>query len=180
MSTRIALLGCLPLFVTACVATRVTSRTWGEPDGASYGRQGRVEWVREIVETQQGNPAGGAVAGAVVGGLLGSAITGRPGGTLLGAVGGAAVGASASQGSAERRSYQVAVRFDDGALRVFRYEGGTPFRVGDAVAWTRRGLRPARPPRSYAAEPPGPPQGPPPSAPPDEPPPPPLADPPPP
>jgi outer membrane lipoprotein SlyB len=126
----------LAVLSTACVSTTTTSRTW---DGAP-GRHGQVAWVRETVQSQQGNPAGGAAVGAIVGGLFGSAITGRPAGTLLGAVGGAAVGASTSQGAAENRTYQVAVRFDDGEQQVFLFRNYCPFRVGDGVRWTRRGL----------------------------------------
>jgi hypothetical protein len=57
-----------------------------------------------------------------------------------GRVGGAAVGAAASQGSAERRTYQVLVRFDDGSYGTFAYGGYAPFRPGDAVLPTPQGL----------------------------------------
>jgi outer membrane lipoprotein SlyB len=152
----------VPLLAAGCVATTTTTRTWGAPAPPPPARQGQVEWIRETVQHQEGNPAGGAAVGAIVGGLLGHAVTGEPVGTVAGAVGGAAVGASASQGSAERRFYDVGVRFDDGEKRVFRYQGASPFQVGEVVAWTRAGLQRTGPvaPASYAP-PPGTPPPPP-------------------
>jgi hypothetical protein len=50
------------------------------------------------------------------------------------------VGAAASQGSAESRTYQVLVRFDDGTYGMFVYAGYSPFRPGDAVVLTPQGL----------------------------------------
>jgi outer membrane lipoprotein SlyB len=129
------------LLLSACVATTTTSRTWGDPYGQGWARYGRVESIRETVHRQQGDPAGGAVAGAIIGGLLGNAWSGgRGGGTIAGAIGGAMVGANASQGQAEQRLYEVFVRFDDGALETFVYQGVLPFRVGDPVALTAQGL----------------------------------------
>jgi outer membrane lipoprotein SlyB len=129
------------LLLSACVTTSTTTRTWGEPYGAEWARYGQVESVRETVQRQQGDPGGGAVAGAIIGGLLGNAWSGGHGGaTVAGAIGGAMVGASASQGQAEQRIYEVFVRFDDGALETFVYNGVLPFRPGDRVALTAQGL----------------------------------------
>jgi outer membrane lipoprotein SlyB len=97
---------------------------------------GHVESVQEIVQRTAGNPAGGALVGALIGGFL----FGRGPARLLGAAGGAAIGASASQGYAERRTYQVLVRFDDGFYGMFIYGGFSPFRPGEAVALTPQGL----------------------------------------
>lgn len=152
-SVKLTSFALLPLLLTACVATTTTTRTWGGP-GDEWARYGRVETIRETVRRTQGDPAGGAVAGAIIGGLLGSALGstthydrwGRPhqhasaAGAVLGAAGGAAVGAAASQGSAEQRTYDVFVRFEDGGLEPFAFEGAPPFRVGDAVVLTPRGL----------------------------------------
>ena len=142
MSRSLAL--ALPaLLLSACVATSTTTRTWGEPYGydSQWARYGRVESVRETIHRQQGDPAGGAVAGAIIGGLLGNAWSGGHGGaTVAGAIGGAMVGASASQGQAEQRLYEVYVRFDDGAIETFVYENVLPFRPGDSVVLTARGL----------------------------------------
>lgn len=158
MSARSPGLTFLALLVTGCVTTTTTSRMWDAPPD----RGGQVAWIRESVQRQEGNPGAGAAVGAIVGGLFGNAMSGgHPGGTLMGAVGGAAVGASASQGSAERHTYEVAVQFDDGAQQVFLFSGYCPFRVGEGVIWTQRGLVPN--PASPGAPPP-PNAGPPPSA----------------
>ena len=139
MSRSLAL--ALPLLLSACVTTSTTTRTWGEPYGAGWARYGHVESIRETVHRQQGDPAGGAVAGAIIGGPLGNAWSGGHGpATVAGAIGGAMVGASASQGQAEQRIYEVYVRFDDGAVEPFVYNGVLPFRVGDQVALTPQGL----------------------------------------
>jgi outer membrane lipoprotein SlyB len=156
------------LAAAACVTTSTTSSTWGPEAGAPQApaplpdRPGRVEWVRETVTRQQGNPAGGAAVGAVVGGILGHAITGDPGGALVGAVTGAAAGASASQGSAESRTYQMAVRFDDGAFGTYLFAGWCPFRPGERVVWTQRGFLHGDVPPPPATPPPAPPPVPPP------------------
>ncbi len=139
-----------------CVTTSTESRTWYDRgEEQSYQRRGRVDSVREIVQRQRGNPAGGAVAGAIIGGIIGSTIGGRshydrwgyrhhhgnPAGAVVGAIGGAAVGAAASQGSAaENRWYEVYVRFEDGGYETFTYRGSSPFRPGDVVVLGPRGL----------------------------------------
>jgi outer membrane lipoprotein SlyB len=118
---------------TGCYATYATSRTYGEREyPGSVERRGKVETIRETIDRRVGDPAGGAVAGALVGGLL----TGRAGGALLGAF----FGAAASQGSAERRYYEVFVHFEDGARQVFTFAGSPPFQIGDRVVVTDRGI----------------------------------------
>jgi outer membrane lipoprotein SlyB len=118
---------------TGCYATYATSRTYGEREFPGAGeRHGRVESIRETIDRRVGDPAGGAVAGALVGGLL----TGRAGGALLGAF----FGAAASQGSAERRYYEVFVHFEDGAKQVYTFAGQPPFRIGDRVVVTDEGI----------------------------------------
>lgn len=145
MKTRLAALAIAPvLFLSACVTTSTTTRTWGEPyaDGNDpYARYGRVEQIRETVHRQRGDPAGGAVAGAIIGGIVGSNMDrGRGPGGLLGALFGAAVGANASQGAAEERIYEVFVRFEDGGYESFAFRGHLPFQVGDSVRYGGRGL----------------------------------------
>ena len=187
LSTRRIALAVLPLLALgACATTTTTTRTWSsQPDWVRYGR---VEQVSETVTRQQGNPVAGAAVGAMVGGLLGSAIGGHShydrwgryshhgsgAGALVGALGGAAVGAAASQGSGEQRSYMVTVRFDDGAVQSYAYRDFSPFRVGDTVALSPRGIQrvrravaPAPSPEQAppAAPPPAQPQGAAPSAP---------------
>ena len=154
-TTRMTALLVLPaLLLGGCVTTTTRTTTWGEPYGAGWARYGHVESIRETVTTRQGDPAAGAVAGAIIGGLIGSTIGGHShvdrwgrvrshgsgAGALVGAVGGAMVGAASSQGGAEDRTYEVFVRFDDGALEPFVYSGVLPFRVGDPVVLTAQGL----------------------------------------
>ena len=131
------------LLLSACVATTTTTRTWGGEGQYAQGwaRYGRVESVRETVQHQQGDPGGGAVAGAIIGGLLGNAWSGgHAGATVAGAIGGAMVGSAASQGQGRQVLYEVFVRFDDGALEAFVYQGWLPFNVGEPVALTAQGL----------------------------------------
>ncbi len=142
-NTLLALLLVPVLLIPACFETATTSTTWAEPYAVPEGElHGRVEWIRETVHRTEGNPAAGAAAGAVVGGLLGGMITGRGAGALFGAAGGAMIGAGASLGRDEYRTYEVAVRFDDGAVRIFRYRGYPPFQPGQLVSLTPHGLVP--------------------------------------
>ena len=129
----------LPLFASlSCATTTTSSTTWVDPAaGGNWARAGRVESVQEIVQRVEGNPAGGALAGALIGGFL---FRGRGPASLFGAVAGASIGAAASQGSAETRTYQVLVHFDDGAYGMFVYRGYSPFRPGEVVVLTPQGL----------------------------------------
>ena len=120
----------------AC-ATTTTYESWDEAPQPEWVRYGTVTQVREVVQRTEGNPAGGALAGAIIGGILGG---GRGPGALFGAASGAAIGAAASTGSEERRSYQVWVSFQDGGTRAFWYANYSPFRPGESVALTPRGL----------------------------------------
>jgi outer membrane lipoprotein SlyB len=145
------------LLLSACVTTTTQTSTWSDPSAGEWARSGHVESIRETVQRQEGNPAAGAVAGALFGALLGSTFGGHTyydrwgyghhhgseAGALVGAVGGAVVGAAASQGTAESRTYDVFVRFDDGALQAFRFGGYPPFQPGQPVQLTPRGLIPA-------------------------------------
>ena len=128
----------LLMLSVSCATTSTTSTTWTEPpSGASYVRPGRVESVQEVVQRTEGNPAGGAVAGALIGGFL---FRGPGPARLFGAASGAAIGAAASQGSSEMRTYQVLVHFNDGAYGMFVYQGYSPFRPGEPVMLTPQGL----------------------------------------
>ena len=62
--------------LAACTTTTTTTRTWGEPaySDPNWVRYGHVELIRETIQREQGNPAGGAVAGAIIGGTTGAAI----------------------------------------------------------------------------------------------------------
>jgi outer membrane lipoprotein SlyB len=120
-----------------CVTTSTTATTWtAEPPAQEWARPGRVEWVREVVHRQEGNPVGGALAGAIIGGMIG----GRGASAVVGAVGGAAVGAAVSQGGAESRTYELLVRYQDGGQQMFVWPDYCPFRPGEPVVLTPRGL----------------------------------------
>lgn len=122
----------------ACATTTTSTAAWTDPSTpGAWSRTGRVESVREIIRRHEGNPVGGALAGALIGGFL---FGGRGPRALVGAAGGAAVGAAASQGSSESRTYEVIVRFDDGTAGMFVYGGFPPFRPGEAVVLTPQGL----------------------------------------
>ena len=120
-----------------CGTTTTSSTTWTDPGApVPYPRGGRVESVQEIVHRTEGNPAAGALAGALIGGFL----FGRGPARLFGAGAGAAVGAAASSGVSEARSYQVLVHFDDNTYGMFVYRGYSPFAPGQRVVLTPQGL----------------------------------------
>ena len=145
----------------ACATTSTTSSEWGQPRGRpEWVRYGIVTNIRQVIQRREGNPAGGAVAGAIIGGILGG---GRGPGALVGAAGGAAVGAAASSGSSEQISYELWVRFQDGGYQAFVYANYPPFRSGEPVELTPRGLYPLPPaPPPVPTVPPPVPMGPPP------------------
>jgi outer membrane lipoprotein SlyB len=149
--TPIAAALVVPMLLSACVTSRTTSRTWGDPANAGWARNGHVQTIRETVRHTRGDPVGGAVAGAAIGGVLGSLLGGRShhgyfrpsgGGAVFGAATGAMVGAVASQGGPEQRTYEVFVAFDDGGYETFVYPSWPPFRIGDPVQLTEYGLAP--------------------------------------
>lgn len=127
--------------MSGCATTDTTTTTWGDPayGGYGYARPGVVTTVQEVVQRTRGNPAGGAVVGALIGGAL---LGHNAPSALIGAAGGAAVGAATSQGSSESRTYNVVVRFDDGAYATFPYAGYSPFQPGQRVVLTAQGLGP--------------------------------------
>jgi outer membrane lipoprotein SlyB len=117
-----------------------TTTTYSTESTEEYSpREGTVESVRQIVHRVEGNPAGGAVAGALIGAVL---FGGRGPRTLFGAAAGAATGAALSQGSYETRDFEVVVRFDNGARGVFTYRNYSPFRPGERIALGPDGPRP--------------------------------------
>jgi outer membrane lipoprotein SlyB len=128
--TCAAMVLALSTFATGCATTSTYSREWTESDEYSP-REGTVESVREVVQRVEGNPAGGAVAGALIGAVL---FGGHGPRTLFGAAAGAATGAALSQGSSETRVYQVVVRFDNGTRGMFSYRDYAPFAPGDRIA----------------------------------------------
>ena len=137
-SNLLSLITMVPLLTAlSCATTTTTSATWSTPSPTGGARYGSVESIQEVVQRTQGNPAAGALTGALIGGFL---FRGRGPASLIGAAGGAAVGAAASQGSAETHAYHLLVRFEDGAYGVFVYRQYSPFRPGDRVMLTSHGL----------------------------------------
>jgi outer membrane lipoprotein SlyB len=138
-----------------------TTARAAEAESRAEARHGRVEWIREARHSGA-NPAVGAAAGAVIGGVLGSLFTGHSAGVAAGAAIGAAAGASAAAHHGPLRAYDVGVRFDHGGTQVFTYDGYPPFRPGQEVTLTPRGLVPegvfvaANPPAGPVPPPPGP------------------------
>ena len=126
----------LALATNACYTATTRTTTVVEP---SYTRGGTVESVQLAVRRVEGNPAAGALAGALIGGIL---FHGRGPATLFGAVTGAAIGAAASEGVTETSTFQVLIRFDDGERGMFLFRDATPFQPGDRVTLTPQGLRP--------------------------------------
>jgi outer membrane lipoprotein SlyB len=124
------------------------SPTWTAPAPSTWSRQGWVESVREIANGRVGNPAGSAagalIGGAVFGGQGPPALISATGDAASRAAGDVTIGEAAGQSSAESRTCEVLVRFDDGAYGLFVYGEHAPFGVGDAVVLTPRGLGPAR------------------------------------
>jgi outer membrane lipoprotein SlyB len=119
----------------SCTRTTTTSTTWVAE--GNWTRPGTVESVREVVRRVEGQPVAGALAGALIGGIL---FHGDGPATLFGAATGAAIGAAASQGSAETRTFQVLVRFDDGERGMFVFRDYSPFPPGARVVLTPQGL----------------------------------------
>jgi len=143
MKSKLALFALIlaTLLTPACATSTPSSRGWGDPAAQGpWARYGRVEYIRETLQHQQGDPASGAVAGAVIGGVLGTALGGRGFGTFFGATEGAMIGANASQGGYVGRNFEVFVRFDEGDLRPFVFQDYLPFRTGEYVVWTAQGL----------------------------------------
>lgn len=129
-------IACLLTLSSGCATTTTTSTTWTAQSATEY-RYGEVAWVREYVQHQHGDPAGGAIAGAIIGGILGG---GHGPSALFGAAGGAAIGAAVSDDDEESRCYDVGVRFQDGSEQVFRYPDYAPFQPGEHVVQTPQGL----------------------------------------
>ena len=121
---------------TAVMRTSTATTTWVAE--GNWARAGTVESVQEVVRRVEGEPAAGALAGALIGGFL---FHGNGRASIFGAAAGAAIGAAASQGSAEYRTYQVLVRFDDGERGLFMFRDYSPFAPGGRVTLTARGLR---------------------------------------
>ena len=96
---------------------------------------GVIESVREVEKTGEGSGLG-AVAGGVAGGLLGRQTGGGRGRdvmTVLGAIGGAVAGNAVEKNVKKVKSYEVAIRFEDGSSRLMTQDHPPAWRTGDRV-----------------------------------------------
>ena len=96
---------------------------------------GVIESVREIEKKGAGTGLG-AVAGGVAGGLLGRQTGGGHGRdvmTVLGAIGGAFAGNAVEKNVKKVKSYEVAIRFDDGSTQLLIQDNPPAWRSGDKV-----------------------------------------------
>ncbi len=89
-----------------------------------------------VVEARPDGSGIGAVGGAVVGGILGNQVGGGRGrelATVAGAVGGVVAGNEIEKRMKTTSSHEIAVRMDDGSLRVVQQANAPTGRVGDHV-----------------------------------------------
>jgi outer membrane lipoprotein SlyB len=96
---------------------------------------GVIEAVREIEKKGDGSGLG-AVAGGVAGGVLGRQTGGGHGRdvmTVLGAIGGAVAGNAIEKNVKKVKSYEIAIRFEDGTSRLVTQDNPPLWRSGDKV-----------------------------------------------
>lgn len=96
---------------------------------------GVIESVREVEKKGDGSGLG-AVAGGVTGGLLGRQTgngRGRDVMTVLGAIGGAVAGNVIEKNVKKVKTYELAIRFDDGSSRLISQDNPPAWRSGDHV-----------------------------------------------
>ncbi len=96
---------------------------------------GVVQSVQEV-DTKGAGSGVGAVGGAVVGGVLGHQVGDgdqRKIGAVVGAVAGGVVGNEIEKQVRTTKTFEIAVRFDDGSNRVITEATASPWRVGDKV-----------------------------------------------
>lgn len=96
---------------------------------------GVIESVREIEKKGEGSGLG-AVAGGVAGGVLGHQTGGGRGRdvmTVLGAIGGAVAGHQIEKSVKKVKSYEIAIRFDDGSSQLITQDKPPGWRSGDKV-----------------------------------------------
>ena len=136
-SARLVGLALVAALAQGCATGRTYSRMDEESqEPAAQSRYGRVQTVREEVRRVDSEPAEDALSGAFIGASTGAY---RPA-VLSGSAGGNTLGVFATDDRAEGRRFDVTVRFDDGSFQTFSYNGYSPFRPGDLVILTSRGL----------------------------------------
>jgi outer membrane lipoprotein SlyB len=108
----------------------------------SAARPATVESIREIVQQKSNSSSLGMIAGGLIGGGIGSlfgAGNGRTAATIVGALGGGYIGHNLEK-SQTQMVYEIAVKYDDGTWGTIRQSSSPPFKVGDRVLVTDRGL----------------------------------------
>lgn len=108
----------------------------------SPARPATVESIRQVVEKKEGNSPWGMLAGGLIGGGLGSLVgggNGRTAATIVGALGGGYVGHKV-ENSQTQVVYEIGVKYDNGTWGTIRQTASPPFRIGDRVLVTDRGL----------------------------------------
>lgn len=98
---------------------------------------GVIESVREIEKKGEGSGLGAAVGG-VAGGLLGhqtGAGRGKDVMTVLGAIGGAVAGHQIEKNAKAAKSYEIAIRFEDGSSRIVNQDNPPAWHTGDRVRY---------------------------------------------
>lgn len=96
---------------------------------------GVIESVREIEKKGDGSGLGAAVGG-VAGGVLGHQTGGGRGRdvmTVLGAIGGAVAGHQIEKNVKKVKSYEIAIRFDDGSSQLITQDNPPAWRSGDKI-----------------------------------------------
>ena len=96
---------------------------------------GVVQSVHEV-DTKGAGSGAGAVGGAVVGGVVGHQVgegDDRKIGAVVGAVAGGLLGNEIEKQVRTTKTFEIAVRFDDGSNRVITEATASPWRVGDKV-----------------------------------------------
>lgn len=108
----------------------------------SPARPATVESIRQVVEKKEGDSPWGMLAGGLIGGGLGSLVgggNGRTAATIVGALGGGYVGHKV-ENSQTQVVYEIGVKYDNGTWGTIRQTASPPFRIGDRVLVTDRGL----------------------------------------
>jgi outer membrane lipoprotein SlyB len=96
---------------------------------------GVIQSVR-VVEKNGEATGSGAAIGGIAGGILGNQAGrghGRDVMTVLGAIGGAVAGHEIEKNTKKVKSYEIAIRFDDGSSRLITQDNPPAWRSGDRV-----------------------------------------------
>jgi outer membrane lipoprotein SlyB len=114
----------------------------GQGYSVSAARPATVESIREIVQQKSNSSPLGMIAGGLIGGGIGSLFgsgNGRTAATIVGALGGGYVGHNLEK-SQTQMVYEIGVKYDDGTWGTIRQTSSPPFRIGDRVLVTDRGV----------------------------------------